>query len=85
MSFTEATYESAVIQLFQGMGYTHIYAPEMGRTDYSSPLLENVLQDALVRINRGLPWAAIGEAMAKLRHFEGGSLIEKNRTFTGYL
>lgn len=85
MSFTEATYESAVIQLFQGMGYTHIYAPEMGRTDYSSPLLENVLQDTLVRINRGLPWAAIGEAMAKLRHFEGGSLIEKNRTFTGYL
>ena len=63
MSFTEATYESAVIQLFQGMGYTHIYAPEMGRTDYSSPLLENVLQDALVRINRGLPWAAIGIAV----------------------
>ena len=30
MSFTESTYENAVIQLFEGMGYTHIYAPDMG-------------------------------------------------------
>ena len=83
--FTESTYENAVIQLFEGMGYTHIYAPDMGREDFTEPLMENVLRDALVRINRGLPTEAIGEAMAKIRNFDGGSLIEKNRTFTGYL
>ena len=53
MSFTESTYENAVIQLFEGMGYTHIYAPEMGREDFSDPLMGDVLRDALVRINRG--------------------------------
>ena len=37
MSFTESTYENAVIQLFEGMGYTHIYAPDMGREDFSDP------------------------------------------------
>lgn len=35
MSFTESTYENAVIQLFESMGYTHIYAPDMGRADFS--------------------------------------------------
>ena len=83
--FTESTYENAVIQLFEGMGYTHIYAPEMGREDFSDPLMDGVLRDALVRINRGLPLEAIGEALSKIRNFDGGSLIEKNRTFTEYL
>ena len=85
MSFTESTYENAVIQLFEGMGYTHIYAPDMGREDFSDPLMDGVLRDALVRINRGLPLEAIGEALSKIRNFEGGSLVEKNRIFTGYL
>ena len=84
MSFTESTYENAVIQLFESMGYTHIYAPDMGREDFSDPLMDGVLRDALVRINRGLPLEAICEALSKIRNFEGGSLVEKNRVFTGY-
>ena len=85
MPFTESTYENAVIQLFESMGYTHIYAPDMGREDFSDPLMDGVLRDALVRINRGLPVEAIGEALSKIHNFEGGSLVEKNRVFTGYL
>ena len=85
MPFTESTYENAVVQLFESMGYTHIYAPDMGRADFSDPLMGGVLRDALVRINRGLPVEAIGEALSKIRNFEGGSLVEKNRFFTGYL
>jgi type I restriction enzyme R subunit len=85
MFFTEDTYEQAVIELFEGMGYTHIYAPDMNRTDYSSPLLDSVLQDCLVRINKGLPIEAIQEALTKLRTFESGSLVQKNRAFMDYL
>lgn len=85
MFFTEDTYEQAVIELFEGMGYTHIYAPDMNRTDYSSPLLDSVLQDCLVRINKGLPIEAIQEALTKLRTFESGSLVQKNMTFMDYL
>ena len=85
MFFTEDTYEQAVIELFEGMGYTHIYAPDMNRTDYSSPLLDSALQDCLVRINKGLPIEAIQEALTKLRTFESGSLVQKNMAFMDYL
>lgn len=85
MPFTENTYEQAIIELFCGMGYTHIYAPEMERSDYSDPLMSSVLLDALVRINRKLPIEAISEAIAKIRGLDSGSLVQKNRTFMGYL
>ena len=78
--FTESTYENAVIQLFEGMGYTHIYAPEMGREDFSDPLMDGVLRDALVRINRGLPLEAIGEALSKIRNFDVARVLRERRT-----
>ena len=76
--FNEATYEEAVIELFENMGYTHIHAPNMGRTDFSDPLLDSVLRDSLVKINKGLPLDAINEAIGKLRNFDSGSLVQKN-------
>ena len=82
--FTEDTFEQAVIELFEHMGYVHIYAPDMDR-DYSSPLLNPVLRDSLVRINKGLSWEAIDEAISKLKNFDTGSLIQKNMIFTNYL
>ena len=85
MFFTEETFEQAVIELFESMGYTHIYAPDMNREDFSNPLLESVLSDCLVRINKKLPIEAINEAISKLKNFDSGSVINKNRTFTGYL
>ena len=41
--FTEDTYEQAIIELFENMGYDHLYAPDLDR-DYSSPLLDMVVQ-----------------------------------------
>ena len=84
MHFTEELYEQAIIELFEKMGYTHIYAPDMER-DYSSPLLDAVLQDSLVKLNKGLPLDAIQEAIAKLRNFDTGSLLQKNMQFMDYL
>ena len=66
------------------MGYDHLYAPDMDR-DYSSPLLDSVLRDSLIRINRGLPADAIDEALAKLKNFDTGSLLQKNMIFMDYL
>ena len=85
MHFTEELFEQAVIELLQNMGYTHIYAPNMGRTDFSSPLMESALIDSLVRINKKLPIEAINEAVYKLNNFESGSPVQKNKTFMGYL
>ena len=84
MHFTEDMFEQAVIELFENMGYTHIYAPYMER-DYSSPLLDSVLLDSLVKLNKGLPLEAITEAVSKLRDFDTGSLLQKNMQFMDYL
>ena len=85
MHFTEELFEQAVIELLEKMGYTHIYAPDMNREDFSSPLLESALLDSLVRINKKLPIEAINEAIYKLKNFESGSLVQKNKTFMSYL
>ena len=58
--FTEDTYEQAIIELFENMGYDHLYAPDFDR-DYTSPLLDSILRDSLVHINRGLPVEAIDD------------------------
>ena len=75
MFFKEDTFERAVLEIFEGLGYTHIYGPELER-DYGSPLLESVLRESLLRINRGLPAGAITEALAKLKDFGSGSLLQ---------
>ena len=85
MHFTEDMFEQAIIELFENMGYSHIYAPDMDRTDYSRPVLDGVLLDSLVKLNKGLPLDAINDAMAKLRDFDTGSLLQKNMQFMDYL
>ena len=84
MSFTESNYENAVIQLFQNLGYNYIYGPDIER-DYHSPLYEDMLLPSLERINRGLPLAALQEAIYKLKNFETGTLLQKNMVFMDYL
>lgn len=84
VSFTEQSYENAIIELFENMGYEHIYAPDFER-DYTSPFLDSVLADSLVRINKGVPKDALDEALVCLRDLEAGSLLQKNARFTDFL
>ena len=83
--YTEADYENSIIELFQNdLGYEHIYGPDIER-DFHSPLYEDVLLDALYRLNSGLPDDAIQDALFKLKNFENGELVQRNAVFTGYL
>ena len=84
VSFTEQSYENAIIELFENMGYEHIYAPDFER-DYTSPFLDSILADSLVRINKGVPKDALDEALVCLRDLEAGSLLQKNARFTDYM
>ena len=58
----EDAYENSVIELFEGMGYTHVYGPDIEDRDFYSPLYEDVLINALYKINPKLPESAIKEA-----------------------
>lgn len=82
--YTEQTYENAIIELFQGLGYNHVYGPEVER-DFYCPLYEVELVNALHKINKSLPAAAIEEAIQKIKNFENAELTQKNAIFTDYL
>ena len=83
--YTESNYENAVLQLLnEGLGYTYVYGPDVDR-DYHSPLYEDVLLPSLQRVNPGLPFDALNEAVYKLKNFESGTLVQKNMVFMDYL
>lgn len=82
--YTEDTYEQSVIELFEGMGYEHVYGPDIER-NMTSPLFDEVLEERIHRLNRKLPKAAITEALSKLRNFDNGTLVQKNKVFMDYL
>lgn len=85
MSYTEANYENAFLEVFKdSLGFTHVYGPDIPR-DYHEPLFLAELEMALRRINPTLPDVAITETIRKLRTIENGSLIQKNIRFMDYL
>ncbi len=84
MPYTEAIYETAIIQLFEEMGYTHAYGPDIDR-DYKTPLYMDELTEALYRLNPMLSDDAISDALYKLTNFENGELVQKNAVFMDYL
>lgn len=83
-SYKEADYENTIIELFQSMGYQHVYGPDIDR-DYQSPLYETDLEDSIRRINPDMPENAIHEALFKLKNFDNADLVQKNAVFMDYI
>jgi len=83
-TFAEADYENSIIELFQNMGYQHIYGPEIER-DFTSPLHNEILLEYIHRLNSSLPEDAISDALYKLNNYENGELVQKNEVFMDYL
>lgn len=82
--YTEADYENSIIELFQGMGYQHVYGPDIER-NFTNPLYETELLAALSRINPDMPADTISDALFKLKNFENAELVQKNAVFMDYL
>lgn len=84
----EGWFEQVIVErLVDNLGYEHLYGPDVRRSsdDYRDVFLPDVLPDALARINKGLPSAAIDEAILKMSNVEGGTLEQRNETFNDYL
>ena len=77
--YNEEAYENALIELFQNMGWEHVYGPDIER-DWHSPLY-----DSIRRLNPKATPTAINEALLKLRNFENAELKKKNAIFMEYL
>lgn len=82
---TEAAYENSVIELFQHLGYTHVYGPDIDSRDFNSPLYLDILEDSIFRINPNVPKSAIQEALFKIKNFDNGELLQQNKIFMDYL
>ncbi len=82
---TEAAYENSVIELFQHLGYTHVYGPDIENRDFNSPLYLDILEDSIFRINPNAPKSAIQEALFKIKNFDNGELLQQNKIFMDYL
>lgn len=82
---TEAAYENSVIELFQHLGYTHVYGPDIENRDFNSPLYLDILEDSICRINPNVPKSAIQEALFKIKNFDNGELLQQNKNFMDYL
>lgn len=82
--YKEVNYENSIVELFQNMGYHHVYGPKIER-DFYSPLYDEELIAALYRLNPSMPEAAIQDALYKLKNFENAELVQKNELFMNYL
>ena len=83
--FVESEVEIAAIDYFRGLGYGHVYGPQIApdepgaeREDYSQVVLEWRLRQALEELNRDLPAEAIEEAYRKLTRPERPLFIANN-------
>ena len=84
----EDFFEQVVIERFHSeLGYEYLYGPDVPRSSeaYHDVFLPDVLPSALQKINASLPQAAIQEAILKISNIEGGSLEQRNETFSDYL
>ena len=88
MPINEDFYEQVIIEhLRDNLGYEYLYGPDVTRTtpDYRDVFLPGVLSNSLRRVNKGLPAAAIEQAILKMSNIDAGGLYQRNEIFNDYL
>ncbi|WP_296883005.1 type I restriction endonuclease subunit R [uncultured Methanobrevibacter sp.] len=81
--YNEDSYEKSLIELFQNLGYSHYYGPEIER-DYKNPLFMADLEN-IYSINSDKSNLAIENTINIIQDFGIGSLEYKNEKFMDYL
>jgi len=84
----ENTIETFAIDLLKTLGYQYIYAPDIApdaenpeRDSFEQVLLVHRLQNAVKRINQGIPADAQAEAIKEIRRISSPELLTNNETF----
>ena len=85
---TESAIEAFAIQLFERLGYTVIYAPDIApdgdhpeRARYDEVLLTGRLEKALQRINPGITATVLQTALKEIERIHSSELLTNNETF----
>lgn len=87
-SMTESEIEEFAIKLFERLGYSAIYAPDIApdgdrpeRGHYSDVLLTGRLEQAIKRINPKLPSAVLQAALKEVQRIHSPDLLANNEAF----
>ncbi|WP_404359256.1 type I restriction endonuclease subunit R [Methylotuvimicrobium sp. KM1] len=85
---TESAIEAFAIELFEQLGYSTIYAPDIApdgdnpeRGHYDEVLLKDRLQSAVRRINPSVPPHALQEALKDVERIHSPELLANNEAF----
>jgi len=85
---TESAIENLAIKLFEQLGYSHTYAPDIApdgdhpeRNRYDEVLLAGRLEKALQRINPGMTDAVLQAALKEVERIHSPELLSNNETF----
>ncbi|MDD2725465.1 MAG: type I restriction endonuclease [Methylovulum sp.] len=85
---TESALEDFAIKLFERLGYSYIYAPDIApdgenpeRSHYDEVILKNRLWSAVQRINPSVPRHALQEAVKDVERIHSPELLANNETF----
>lgn len=86
-NITEDLYESAIIEELKGLGYEYRYGPDIPRStpNYRDVFIDDTLESSLSHINKGIPRAAIDEAIRKITSVDEGSIYTRNEVFNDFL
>ncbi|MFS0637937.1 type I restriction endonuclease subunit R [Mesobacillus foraminis] len=82
--FTEGQLEKVVIEYFEGLEYNYLHANQMDR-DVREVLLSKRLEEALVKLNQGVPLEILQQAIRKIRDFDTNDVFANNKVFHKYL
>ena len=84
----ESLIESVALGYFQALGYEYVHGPSIApdgdapeRADYGQIVLLRRLQDALRRINPGMPDEVIEDAIRQVTRTDSPDLVVNNRAF----
>lgn len=85
---TEDQLEQETLGWLKSIGYEHRFGPDIAfdgnspeRRDYRGVLLSRRLESALLRLNPGIPQAALDDAIGQISNLGAQSLVGSNRTF----
>ncbi len=85
---TESAVENFAIKLFEQLGYSYVYAPDIApdgaytdRSHYDEVILKDRLWSAVQRINPSVPRHALQEAVKDVERIHSPELLANNETF----
>ncbi len=80
MPFTEESFENALIEEFESMGFHHLYGPNIIR-DYHQVILEEYFYEAMFQINPGITTEIAEDAYKQIHNIGLVKLAEINQVF----